>query len=140
VYARLTGAIQQHLTTACRHPEGRLPETVSPRLLATILEQGWAEPSTGTGSEAAGHVITLAGRRVILSLPQLKALTTAGPDGALAPNVVWQTSRVLASLGLVHFKAPDGTFHATDGDTGVSRPTRRPYRTDLGRQVAELPS
>ncbi|MBV9026205.1 MAG: hypothetical protein JO362_20995 [Streptomycetaceae bacterium] len=140
MYHRLTGTIHRHLTTASRHPKSRLPDTVSPKILATILEQGWAEPSTGTENEAAGHVITLAGRRVILSLPQLKALTTASPDDELAPNVVWQTSRVLADLRLVHFKDQDGTWHDTDGDTGTSRPTRRPHRTDLGRQVAELTS
>lgn len=131
----LTPTIRKILTAASRRQDGSLPGDVTAVTLSRIVEAGWAEVPAG-GTRPA---ITTSGRRAILSRPQLIALTTASADDRLAPSAVWQTSRSLGALLLVHFwDDKTGSFHTTDGDNGTSRPTRRPYRTELGRQVAEL--
>lgn len=91
------------------------------------------------GGDIAGarrYVITLAGFLALLSDPQRRALASAEPDGRLPSTVAWQTYARLANFRLVHFLDDDGNSHPDDGDTGVGRPPRRPFLTELGRSVA----
>ncbi|NUK20593.1 hypothetical protein [Streptomyces lunaelactis] len=97
----------------------------------------------GTYASAGGdipgarrYVITHTGFLALLSDSQRRALTGAEPDGPLSSKVAWQTYAKLAKFRLVHFLDDDGNSYPDDGDTGVGRPPRRPYLTELGRSVA----
>ncbi|MEU0108481.1 hypothetical protein ABZ313_24405 [Streptomyces sp. NPDC006251] len=96
--------------------------------------------STSSSSEALPgdrqFAITSAGFLALLSDSQRRAVTSAEPDGQLPGKVPWQTSAKLAKFRLVHFLDDEGNSYADDGDTGVGRPPRRPYLTELGRAVA----
>ncbi len=84
---------------------------------------------------ARRYVITHTGFLALLSDSQRRALTSAEPDGLLPSKVAWQTYAKLAKFRLVHFLDDDGNSYPDDGDTGVGRPPRRPYLTELGRAV-----
>lgn len=90
----------------------------------------------GDVPRARWYVITHTGFLALLSDSQRRALTSAEPDGLLPSKVAWQTYAKLAKFRLVHFLDDDGNSHPDDGDTGVGRPPRRPYLTELGRSVA----
>lgn len=92
-----------------------------------------------TGGDVPGarrFAITHTGFLALLSDSQRRALTSAEPDGLLPSKVAWQTYGKLAKFRLVHFLDDDGNSHPDDGDTGVGRPPRRPYLTELGHSVA----
>lgn len=97
---------------------------------------GTYAPAGGDVPAARRFVITRPGFLALLSDSQRRALTGAEPDGQLPSTVAWQTYGKLARFRLVHFLDNDGNSHPNDGDTGVGRPPRRPYLTELGRSVA----
>ncbi|MFJ9574682.1 hypothetical protein [Streptomyces bacillaris] len=123
--------------------------TASQKVLRALLTDGYMYRRDSDGyrlsvedalTAATGTlVITLEGRRAVLSTPQLYALSRhVEPSGRLAPNVTWQTAKSLAELGLVEYRDANGATRTNDGDTGASGAVHYPFRTDLGRQVAEL--
>ncbi|MPY58614.1 hypothetical protein [Streptomyces spongiae] len=101
---------------------------------------GAAGGTSSSADEDVPHggrfVITDTGFLALLSDSQRRALTSAEPNGQLPSTVAWQTYGKLAKFRLVHFLDDDGNSHPDDGDTGVGRPPRRPYLTELGRSVA----
>ena len=134
--APLTSSVLKILSSAAERADGRITATVGSSALAFALEEGFARSEPG---DPLTHAITLAGRRALLSERHLELLRSVGPNGALAPTAPWQSTHRLARWHLVRFLAADGSYHATDGDTGVAAPPRRPCTTDLGRQVAADP-
>ncbi|MGW4890754.1 hypothetical protein ACWEQL_00570 [Kitasatospora sp. NPDC004240] len=81
----VTPIIRNTLVCASQSEAGLLPtEGLSNKMRSRILEAGWAEQPAGTTQ----LVITLAGRRAILSHPQLSALITAQADDRLAPSAM----------------------------------------------------
>ncbi|MCG7524005.1 hypothetical protein MHW47_06055 [Streptomyces sp. OfavH-34-F] len=137
------------LKAASASADGVLPVTASPKVLRALLADGYMYQRDSDGyrlsvedaltARTGTLVITLEGRRAILSTPQLYALSRhVEPSGRLAPNVTWQTAKSLAALGLVEYRDANGATRTNDGDTGVSGAVHYPFRTDLGGQVAEL--
>ncbi|MCM2430921.1 hypothetical protein [Streptomyces sp. RKAG337] len=144
-----TPTAAKHLKAASADPQGRLADSISSRVLSTLLNDGHAYRNDRDGyrltaedalaTTAGPALITLEGRRAVLSGPQLYSLARhVAPDSRLAPNVTWQTANSLAELRLVEYRDATGRPRPTDGDNGRSGPVHYPFRTDLGRQVAEL--
>ncbi|WP_411153101.1 hypothetical protein [Streptomyces sp. A30] len=130
-------------------PEGLIPAQESAGQPAATDQSAagrrhpYAGSAGGTYASAGGDVpgsrrfvITHTGFLALLSDSQRRALTSAEPDGLLPSKVAWQTYGKLAKFRLVHFLDDDGNSYPDDGDTGVGRPPRRPYLTELGRSVA----
>ncbi|WP_372412789.1 hypothetical protein [Streptomyces luteireticuli] len=83
--------------------------------------------------------ITPAGRRAVLSAPQLQAVVLADPDGRLADSVPWPTCRSLAALRLVEYRDESGTGQSDDGDNGRQGARDSAFLTPAGMRVAALP-
>ncbi|WP_432137186.1 hypothetical protein [Streptomyces sp. bgisy154] len=138
------------LKTASATEGGRLPDTLTRRMLASLLDAGYicregtdsarADDQADLAALDAGPAawrITDRGRRAVLTDAQWRALTErVAPDDALLPNVNWVTKQALHDLGLVEYRDDTGRIQSTDGSTGLRGPIHRAFRTGTGRRLA----
>jgi hypothetical protein len=128
---------------------GRLPDTVTRRLLASLLDARYICREGTDGAQTddladlaaldagpAAWRITDRGRRAVLTDAQWRALTErVAPDDALLPSVNWVTKQALHGLGLVEYRDDTGRVQPTDGSTGLRGPIHRAFRTGTGRRL-----
>lgn len=147
----LSPAAVRSLKAASAASNGHLPDRISRKVLKEVLTGKYAyrldrdryrlSVEDALASTDGPVVITLEGRRAVLSPAQTNALALhVASDGRMAPNVTWQTAKSLTVLGLVEYRDAAGVPKPTDGDTGVSGAVHYPFRTGLGQQIAELPA
>ncbi|WP_329020739.1 hypothetical protein [Streptomyces sp. NBC_01601] len=142
------------LKTAAAADDGRAPDGLSRRLVASMLEAGYVYRDGIGGVRIdnkdaldydgpGGWRITDVGRRAVLTDAQWRALTErVAREGVLLPNVNWVTKQALHDLGLVEYRDDSGRIQPTDGSTGLRGPIYKAFRTETGRRVAaaELPA
>jgi hypothetical protein len=145
----LTSTERVRLKHASGHPLGHLP-TVTRKLLHSLSSSGciYREDVDGyrldldeafTYDPPTPWRITTAGRLAVLSPAQVTALTErVNAEGRFTSKATWATTRSLAELRLAEYRDADGQVQPNDGDDGVHGPQYLPYRTTLGRTVADL--
>ncbi|MEY9840596.1 hypothetical protein [Streptacidiphilus sp. EB103A] len=135
-----------HLKLAVADADGAFKGRMSASTVRHLLGAGfaYAEDADRFVLEGPEPAVALARRIRITALGRFAALTEAqskalvdrvDSEGAFERTVTWPTVLALVSAGLAEYRDNEGCPAEDDGDTGLSGPVHRAYRTELGAEV-----